>query len=79
MPDFVPHSSMKSFTLSEITEACNGVYVGSEDLKSANITSVERDSRHIKNGSLFLAIKGERVDGHDFINKSYDNGAICAI
>jgi UDP-N-acetylmuramoyl-tripeptide--D-alanyl-D-alanine ligase len=33
----------------------------------------------IKNGSLFLAIKGERVDGHDFIEKCYEAGAICAV
>ena len=70
---------MKPFTLAEIAEACGGIYVGSEEMKSAVITSVERDSRQIKDGSLFLAIKGERVDGHDFIQKCYDSGAVCAI
>ena len=71
--------SMKPFTLAEIAAACGGTYVGNEDMKSAVITSVERDSRQVKEGSLFLAIKGERVDGHDYIQKCYDNGAICAI
>lgn len=70
---------MKPFTLSEIAAACGGKYVGSDEMKSAVITSVERDSRNIKDGSLFLAIKGGRVDGHDFINKCYESGAICAI
>lgn len=70
---------MKPFTLEEIAAACGGTYVGDEALKSFCITSVERDSREIKQGSLFLAIKGERVDGHDFIGKCYDSGAICAI
>ena len=70
---------MKPFTLAEIAEACGGIYVGSEEMKSAVITSVERDSRQIKDGSLFLAIKGGRVDGHDFIQKCYDSGAVCAI
>ena len=71
--------SMKPFTLAEIAAACGGTYVGNEDMKSAVITSVERDSRQVKEGSLFLAIKGERVDGHDYIQKCYDSGAICAI
>ena len=70
---------MKPFTLLEIAAACGGKYVGSDEMKSAVITSVERDSRNIKDGSLFLAIKGGRVDGHDFINKCYESGAICAI
>jgi UDP-N-acetylmuramoyl-tripeptide--D-alanyl-D-alanine ligase len=70
---------MKNFTLEEIAAACGGTYVGDESLKQTAITSVERDSRQIKDGSLFLAIKGERVDGHDFIEKCYDLGAACAI
>ena len=70
---------MKDFTLAEIAKACNGEYVGDESLKNAKITSVERDSRQVKNGSLFLAIKGERVDGHDFIEKCFAQGAVCAL
>lgn len=70
---------MKPFTLEEIAAACGGTFVGSQAEKKTVITSVERDSRQIKNGSLFLAIRGERVDGHDYILKCYDNGAVCAI
>ena len=70
---------MKPFTLAEIAAACGGTYVGSEAMKSAVITSVERDSRQIKDGSLFLAIPGERADGHDFIEKCYAAGAVCAV
>lgn len=61
---------MKKFTLEEIAAACGGKYVGDENLKSTAISSVERDSRCIKENSLFLAIKGERVDGHDFIENA---------
>ena len=70
---------MKKFTLAEIAASCGGKYVGEEALKNTAITSVERDSRAVKDGALFLAIKGERVDGHDFIEKCYDSGAVCAI
>ena len=70
---------MKRFTLEQIALACGGQYVGSEELKDTTVSSIERDSRNIKENSLFLAIKGERVDGHDFIEKCYEAGAVCAL
>ena len=70
---------MKPFTLAEIAAACGGKYVGSEDMKATAITSVERDSRCVKPGALFLAIPGERVDGHDFIQTAYQKGAVCTL
>lgn len=70
---------MKKFTLGEIAESCGGKFVGNESDKNIEITSVERDSRQIKDGSLFLAIRGERVDGHDYIEKCFASGAVCAV
>lgn len=70
---------MKKFTLGQITKACGGKFTGDEKYLDYPITSVERDSRQIKEGSLFLAIKGARVDGHDFIEKCYERGAVCAL
>lgn len=70
---------MKKFTLGEIAESCGGKFVGLDSDKNIEITSVERDSRQIKDGSLFLAIKGERVDGHDYIEKCFAAGAVCTV
>jgi UDP-N-acetylmuramoyl-tripeptide--D-alanyl-D-alanine ligase len=70
---------MKRFTLSQIADACGGTYIGEHSLKETPVSSIERDSRNIKENSLFLAIKGARVDGHDFIEKCYEDGAICAL
>lgn len=70
---------MKRFTLRQVAEACNGTFCGDESYLDYPITSVERDSRQIKEGSLFLAIKGERADGHDFIEQCYRQGAVCAL
>lgn len=70
---------MKKFTLEEIAVSCGGKFVGNDSDKNIEITSVERDSRQIKDGSLFLAIKGERADGHDYINMCFDKGAVCAV
>ena len=63
---------MKKFTLGQIAAACGGKYVGDEALRDTPVSSIERDSRCIKENSLFLAIKGARVDGHDFIQKCYE-------
>ncbi|MBQ6387150.1 MAG: UDP-N-acetylmuramoyl-tripeptide--D-alanyl-D-alanine ligase [Ruminococcus sp.] len=70
---------MKPFTLQEIAAACGGTYVGDEASKTLTVSSVERDSRQIREGSLFLAIRGNRVDGHDFIQACCDAGAVCTI
>jgi len=37
------------------------------------------DSRKIKEGELFWALKGERFDGHDFVKKAVDRGALGAV
>lgn len=39
----------------------------------------ETDSRKVKNGQTFIAIKGLTVDGHDFIDNAISNGAIEVI
>ena len=46
--------------------------VGSEDVE---ITDVNIDSRRIKDGHLFIAMKGTQVDGHKFVPKAVELGA----
>jgi len=41
--------------------------------------SISIDSRKIKKGDIFVAIKGERFDGHDFVRKAFEKGASLAI
>jgi len=43
------------------------------------VTNVVIDSRKAKNGSLFVAIKGEKFDGHDFVLTAIRNGAVAVI
>jgi UDP-N-acetylmuramoyl-tripeptide--D-alanyl-D-alanine ligase len=37
------------------------------------------DSRSVRAGQLFFAVKGERLDGHDFVEQALRNGAIAAV
>src|SRR4029077_3353224 len=37
------------------------------------------DSRTIQPGEIFFAVKGERFDGHDFVQAALENGAVAAV
>lgn len=43
------------------------------------VKNIVIDSRKVKKGSLFIAIKGEKNDGHFFIKQSIERGAVCII
>lgn len=67
---------MKPITLKEIANSCCGELCGDGNI---TVTSIVTDSRQVENGSLFAAIKGERVDGHKFIVQTIESGAVCAL
>lgn len=52
-----------------------GVYGDTE----IDITGVSIDSRRVERGHLFVAIKGTLTDGHSFIGKAVDNGAVAVL
>ena len=43
------------------------------------ITSLTDDSRQVKAGSLFVAVKGEHVDGHAFLDQVVAAGAVAVV
>ncbi|WP_243047874.1 UDP-N-acetylmuramoyl-tripeptide--D-alanyl-D-alanine ligase [Dyella sp. RRB7] len=43
------------------------------------VTGVAIDTRKLRPGDLFVAIKGERVDGHDFLGEAMARGAVAAL
>ena len=45
----------------------------------ATFTGVSTDSRSIKSGDLFVALRGERFDGHDFLGTAAAAGAAAAM
>ena len=56
------------------------ILVGLEGLKAKgnldlDITGLESNSKNIKEGYMFIAIKGYSVDGHDYINNAIEAGA----
>ena len=56
---------MKELTLRKIAEACHGTVA--PEAETVTVTGVQSDSRRVRPGDLFVAIKGEKADGHDFV------------
>ena len=67
---------MTGYTVSDIAAVTGGTLHGDG---AAEVTGVVIDSRKAVRGSLFAALPGERVDGHDYIGKAFDLGAACAL
>lgn len=65
---------MISFKLSELAVYANYKLLGAD----REISAVSTDSRNCKD-ALFVALVGERFDGHDFIEKAIDNGAVAVV
>lgn len=65
---------MELLKLSEIAHVCGG-----EFNTDAEITSVAIDTRKIEKGCLFICIKGERFDAHQFIEEAFDKGAAAVM
>jgi hypothetical protein len=42
-------------------------------------TGANTDSRTIKSGDCFFAIRGDNFDGHDYLSDAFDKGAVCAV
>lgn len=49
--------------------------LGFENNKRFEVTGVSTDSRAVKQGDLFVALRGEKFDGHDFLTKAAESGA----
>ena len=62
-------------TLSQIASAVRGMLRGPDVV----VSSVETDSRAVAPGSLFVAIEGERADGHAFVEDAFARGAVAAL
>lgn len=63
------------FTTKEIEQVTGGELIGAD----VTATSVSTDTRTIDKDALFVAIKGERFDGNDYIEQAAQNGAAAAV
>lgn len=62
------------WTSAEIAEATDGTAYG-----EFQVSGVEMDSRDVRGGDLFVALKGDAMDGHRFMDAAFANGAAAAL
>lgn len=68
---------MQKITVKEIVAATGGeLLFGDETIE---VSSAFHDSREVKAGCLFVAIPGERVDGHDYIEGAGRDGCVAVL
>ena len=69
---------MAAFTLQEVEKATGGrlLYPVVDD---SVFSQVETDTRAITEGALFVALKGETFDGHDYVLQAKERGAAGAV
>jgi len=68
---------MKALTLEEAVGAMQGK--AGDPLPRLSITGVTTDSRTARPGQLFIALAGQRFDGHDFVKEAFERGATAAV
>ncbi len=63
-------------TLAQFADWCGGNLHAPPEL---SITGFATDSRDVREGNLFLAIRGERVNGHEFARDALRSGAVAVL
>ncbi|WP_460187972.1 UDP-N-acetylmuramoyl-tripeptide--D-alanyl-D-alanine ligase [Thiomicrorhabdus hydrogeniphila] len=71
-------TNMFFWTLEQLCESTDGDRIGpiSDTVK---FTSISTDTRTLQPGALYIAIKGENFDGHVFIDKAIQQGAVAVL
>jgi UDP-N-acetylmuramoyl-tripeptide--D-alanyl-D-alanine ligase len=72
---------MTLFTVEELREVISAQVLAGEGLgwTKQRIRHISLDTRSLRPGDLFLAIRGDRFDGHDFVTTALSKGAIGAV
>lgn len=68
---------MLPLKLKEIAEAIGAK--AKTEIPDIEITDICTDSRDVKPGSIFVALCGEKFDGHAFVKTAMENGALWAV
>ncbi len=68
---------MKALPLQTMAAFCGGCLIAGD--ASAMATGVSTDSRRIKSGDVFVALVGDKFDGHDFLTQVAHAGAVAVV
>ncbi len=65
------------WTLERMAEAAHGVLMGAS--REVSPSRVVTDTRTLKPSDVFVALRGERFDGHDFVEEAVRKGAVAVV
>jgi len=80
--DMIKGKSAQSKSLESLLRGIEFRAVGGDygrDLQEIDVVSISADSRTVKDGTLFVAIRGTESDGHDYVSKAIENGCAAVI
>ncbi len=67
----------KILTIGQIAKACGAVVENCDT--DTLVADVVTDSRKISEASVFVALRGEKFDGHNFVGQAQNSGAVCCL
>ncbi|MCB1127425.1 MAG: UDP-N-acetylmuramoyl-tripeptide--D-alanyl-D-alanine ligase, partial [Verrucomicrobiae bacterium] len=67
---------MEPLNLQQVASRVGGELVGSPGLTVRRVTT---DSRRVGEGDLFVALRGERFDGHQYAGDALNQGAVAVL
>lgn len=69
---------MRNITVKDIIKICDGELIGGDE--NIICKSFQKDTRLIKDGDVYVGIKGENFDGNTLYEKAFENGAeVCIV
>jgi UDP-N-acetylmuramoyl-tripeptide--D-alanyl-D-alanine ligase len=68
---------MESLGIEEVIHACGAIPFNIGNI--LHITGITTDSRKLQYGEMFVALKGENFDGHDYAETAVKNGAVIVL
>jgi len=63
--------------LHQLAERCGGLLLSGDG--NVEVSRVDKDTRALQPGDLYVALKGDRFDGHDFLPQAAEAGAVAAL
>lgn len=73
------HTATDFWTPDRFAQVTGGTWLDEPDEPAAPIAGLSIDTRTLAPGQAYLAIKGDRFDGHDFVGRAFEAGASLAI
>lgn len=69
----------RDIRLGDVRAWARADWVGSAEGRSKPVSGVSTDTRSLTPGEMFVALRGERFDGHDHVERAFEAGASAAL